>query len=77
MIVAELLELYRGCQSEGRHLFIAPLTTKWEAVGVWEFFRTAPRPIDASVVYAASGRYNVVGYTREESGETLIADVAF
>lgn len=73
------LELLRAASSElapNEHLLIAPLTTKWEAVATWLFFTEHPAS-NASVVYAAPGRYNVDAYTKRVLGGVFRADLQF
>ena len=75
-VVARLDKIHERTKRAGKHLFVGPLTTKWEAVAVWQFFRRKGRKPNASIVYAAPGRFNVLGYTRELVGETLISDLS-
>jgi len=74
-VVAELMTSYRECRLLGKHFYVSPLTTKWEALAVWEFFRLAGQDAEASIVYAAPGRYNTASYTLEHWGATLVADI--
>ena len=76
-VVQALEEEYAACKASTRHLFIAPMTTKWETIATWEFFRRQGMDADASVVYASPGRFNVSGRTREIWGQMLLADVDF
>jgi len=75
-VCTDLKRVYAEVKAKKKHLFVSPLTTKWEAVAVWDFFHRAGKSVDASNVYAAPGRFNVLGYTREVRGETLIADLS-
>jgi len=47
----------------------------WEACAVWQFFRSHERKLDASIVYSAPGTYNAAGYTVDEWGDLLFADI--
>lgn len=76
-VVQALEDEYAACRVSRRHLFIAPMTTKWEAIATWEFFRRKGMDADSSIVYASPGRFNVSGRTRETWGDILVADVVF
>jgi hypothetical protein len=58
------------CEQRHEHLFICPLTTKWEALAVAMCFGENP-DMDASVVYAAPGRYNARAYSGRGWGAVL------
>jgi hypothetical protein len=66
---------YRNASDANIYLYLAPMTTKWEVIAVWEFFRRAKATPGAAVVYSAPGRLNASGHTRDEPGECLVATV--
>ena len=75
-VLLKIWSVYQECKQNGEHLFIAPLTTKWEACAVWEFFHELGNDADASIVYCAPGRFNASGYTVDEFGDLLLTVLA-
>jgi hypothetical protein len=66
---------YEEAVKRGRYLYISPLTTKWEILAVWLFFREIGPDALAAVLYSAPGRLNASGHTRDELGECLVTKV--
>lgn len=64
---------YERCRADDEYLYIAPMTTKWEILATWEFFRGTSDPRCAAIVYSSPGRLNSRGHTRDEEGECLQA----
>lgn len=58
-----LNDIYKEVKSQGFYLYIAPLTTKWEAIAVWDFFKDNKNNIMANIVYCSPGRFNTTGYS--------------
>jgi hypothetical protein len=71
----ELQRLYAESIQRNEYLYIAPMTTKWEIAAVWEFFNAVGRSANAGVVYAAPGRLNASGHTRDDLGECFEASL--
>jgi len=70
--VADFLRAkYDGLRNEGRYMYIAPMTTKWEVVALPLFFARLPVDAAAGIVYASPGRLNASGHTRDELGQRL------
>lgn len=72
-VVNMLRNAYEEALSRQQHLYVCPLTTKWEILAVWLFFREVGANARAGVLYAAPGRLNAAGHTRDELGDVLVA----
>ena len=71
--VVELLSATLAqCDAMGQHMFVAPLTTKWESAGVAEFFVRHPEA-EGSVVYAAPGVYDVDAHHAQFRGDVMVS----
>jgi len=68
---------YLEATSRGEYLYVAPMTTKWEVLAVWQFMRSKKLDANAGIVYAVPGRLNAAGHTWDDLGECLVADVSF
>jgi hypothetical protein len=68
-------EEYRSATKDGEYLYIAPMTTKWEVLASWAFFRRCGWDVQAGVVYSRPGRLNATGHTLDGLGECLIGQV--
>jgi hypothetical protein len=69
-----LEEVYEQCQERKEYMYIAPFTTKWELLSVWEFFNRC-KERQAGIAYAAPGRLNASGHTLDRLGEVVVAEV--
>ncbi len=74
-VYSKILSIYNECKQNKDHLFIAPLTTKWEAYAIWKFFKDLGTEINASIVYCPPGRFNSSGYTVDEFGDILFSQI--
>ena len=61
--------------NRGGHVFVAPMTTKWEIVGVWRYFDGVGDSVSACVLYAAPGRLNASGRTLDEFGDCVMCSL--
>lgn len=74
-IINQINAIYCQCKLKNEYLFISPFTTKWEACAIWEFFHRHSNRVEASIIYCAPGRFNTSGYTVDETGDLLFAEM--